>query len=490
MPALAPLVPIAGKAALALGKGGLTKAATRSFVSGAAFQAGAELIAQIAEWARSIGGDWDSNAPAPGQNVGSANGCWKMESGTAIYEENTEQNLDVLRPPTGAVCNVLSCTASIVESIPDTNQIIVDLSRTYSDKPPQTTRIQRFIGWKWQLNPACGNGVCSDEPIPDDEWDPLDLGDFVSDNCTINVNFMGFLGNPDGTGIAQPVFVMRPGAGLRASGGVIVGDCNFQPTVVVGGGGDGNEPPRTFPMPPEDPGSDDWWANVVAGAAGAAAGAAAAIALLNMFPSVGAESFTLVAPCDKDDQGAPEAFTVSFPLQSFSDRMLSWNVASARLLQQHLDWRTPTCRGSNELEGQWVTTRWISDEKMVDSSRRLRKLFRYRTQSTRDLGQLSAYWEQFTWRAGPICVRHTGAWWGDPQVWAESAEEGKRVIRHAATEAGIDPDQVGEWAVSSSRSPRYGMPGTMRVLQEAGFPWVASRDGANWPNMLAKRRDP
>jgi hypothetical protein len=142
------------------------------------------------------------------------------------------------------------------------------------------------------------------------------------------------------------------------------------------------------------------------------------------------------------------------------------------------------------LEGQWVTTRWISDEKMVDSNRRLRKLFRYRTKSSRDLGQLSAYWEQFSWRAGSVCVRHTGAWWGDPQVWAESPEEGKRVIRHAATEAGLNPDQIGQWAVSSSRSPRYGMSGTMKVLRHLDFPWVASRDGSNWPNTLAKKRDP
>ncbi len=486
MPALAPLVPIAGKAALALGKGGLTKAATRSFVSGAAFQAGAELIAQIAEWARSIGGDWDSNAPAPGQNVGSANGCWKMESGTAIYEENTEQNLDVLRPPTGARCNVLSCTASIVEEIPDSNQIIVDLSRTYSDQPPQTVRIQRFIGWTWQLNPACGNGVCSDEPNPDDEWDPLDLGDFVSDNCTINVNFMGFLGNPDGTGIAQPVFVMKPGAALRASGGVIVGDCNFQPTVVVGGGGDGNEPPRTFPMPPEDPGSDNWWANVVGGAAGAAAGAAAAIALLNMFPSIGAEEFTLVAPCDKDDEGEPETFTVSFPLQSYSDRMLSWNVASARLLQQHLNWKTPTCNERPKLEGDWRTISFRSEEMSPYGKSCLRKRFRYRSSSGLGLGEIVNYWKDFSFESGPVVVCHSGSSWGTPQVWAATADEGKRVIRHAAAEAGIDPDQVGRWTISGSDSARYGVSASMKVDTTGGYYWITSRDGSNQRPTVAR----
>jgi hypothetical protein len=184
---------------------------------------------------------------------------------------------------------------------------------------------------------------------------------------------------------------------------------------------------------------------------------------------------------------------VEIPISALKapDAQIARLDAIVELLQAHKNFKQPICGNEKPvLEGQWVTTRWISDEKMVDSGRRLRKLFRYRTKSTRDLGQLSAYWEQFVWRAGPVCVRHTGAWWGDPQVWAESAEEGKRVIRHAASEAGIDSDQVGEWAVSSSRSPRYGMSGTMKVLQHAGFPWVASRDGANWPNMLAKKSDP
>jgi hypothetical protein len=30
------------------------------------------------------------------------------------------------------------------------------------------------------------------------------------------------------------------------------------------------------------------------------------------------------------------------------------------------------------------------------------------------------------------------------------------------------------------------MSGTMRIHVHKGFPWVASRDGASWPNYLAK----
>ena len=138
------------------------------------------------------------------------------------------------------------------------------------------------------------------------------------------------------------------------------------------------------------------------------------------------------------------------------------------------------------LAGDWVTTRWKSDETDDITGTRLRKRFRYRSKSSRNLKQLSDYWRDFTWQAGQVCVIHKGTWWGTPQVWASTAEEGKRVIRFAGAEAGIDPDQMGEWIVSGSRTPRYGMFGTMRLIDKEGFPWVASRDGADWPNYLAR----
>jgi hypothetical protein len=203
--------------------------------------------------------------------------------------------------------------------------------------------------------------------------------------------------------------------------------------------------------------------------------------------------YTLTGVCEQVGEGQPQPTKERTIVQTKGLYAVIARVDALMLfMQDHLGYRTPVCGPSPkpELQGQWVTTRWISDEKMVDSSRRLRKLFRYRTKSTRDLGQLSAYWESFTWRAGSVCVIHKGAWWGTPQVWAESAEEGERVLRHAAAEAGINPDKTGEWIISGSDSARYGMSGTMRVLKHADFPWVASRDGANWPNMLAKRRDP
>lgn len=205
-------------------------------------------------------------------------------------------------------------------------------------------------------------------------------------------------------------------------------------------------------------------------------------------------TLTFTAACDKDEEGNLEK--VQYPLLGATGTnaaliaLYDNQTTLMTMIQQHLIWKTPVCEPERpQLEGQWVTTRWMSDEKVVGSERRLRKLFRYRTKSTRDVGQLSEYWRAFTWRSGAVIVFHKGAWWGTPKVWAETEEEGRRVIRFAAGEAGLDPDQAGEWGVSSSGAPRYGMPGTMRIQRFEGFPWVAKRDGEDWPNYLAKAGD-
>mgnify|MGYP003314294653 CR=1 FL=1 len=129
------------------------------------------------------------------------------------------------------------------------------------------------------------------------------------------------------------------------------------------------------------------------------------------------------------------------------------------------------------LEGEWVTVRFESQENSPQGTRPLRKLFRYRSQSALDLGQKAAYWENFTWNAGSVCVQHKGAWWGTPQCWASNADEGKRVLRFAGLEAGIDPDELGEWVISGSSDPRYGQPGLMKVATVQGLEWITSRQG-------------
>lgn len=95
--------------------------------------------------------------------------------------------------------------------------------------------------------------------------------------------------------------------------------------------------------------------------------------------------------------------------------------------------------------------------------RPLRKVLRYRDQVGATLEEHTEHWRGFEWQAGPVCVIHKGAPWGVPQVWAASAAEGKRVLRHAGLIAGVPVDQVGQWVITGTLDPRYGRTGTMLV---------------------------
>ena len=94
-------------------------------------------------------------------------------------------------------------------------------------------------------------------------------------------------------------------------------------------------------------------------------------------------------------------------------------------------------------------------------SKPLRKTLSYRDQSGQTLETHTEHWRGFTWQAGPIVVTHQGAAWGRVQVWAATAEEGKRVIRHAGEVAGVDPDAEGEWYIHAAVNSRYGKTGLM-----------------------------
>ena len=194
-------------------------------------------------------------------------------------------------------------------------------------------------------------------------------------------------------------------------------------------------------------------------------------------------TYFLTGVCEEPDEfGEQPVFGVPVLGGDFQTAAISRLDAMQYLLQAHLGYKTPTCSATKpKLEGTWISTRWVSDGDSPASTSRLRKLFRYRSKSTRDADELRAFWSGFTWQAGPIMVEHTGAWWGTPQVWAASAEEGKRIIRFAAGEAGIDPDLDGEWRVATSDSPRYGQPGTMRLASKKGVYWATRRDTPNGP---------
>lgn len=190
-------------------------------------------------------------------------------------------------------------------------------------------------------------------------------------------------------------------------------------------------------------------------------------------------TYELTGVCETVGDGEDQP-TAEFPVEPAKNLGAIINRLDVMddMLQQHLAWRTPTCRTRPQLQGDWRTISFISDETSPFGKSRLRKRLRYRSVSGLGLGEIIDHWADFTWTAGPICVIHSGASWGTPQVWASSVDEGKRVILHAAGEAGIDPNQVGQWTVSGSSSPRVGVSGTMRVNQTGGYYWITARDGS------------
>lgn len=371
----------------------------------------------------------------------------------------------------------------------------------YSDDQYRFSSMEEARKVKWSIEPV--NGDCTatspeTKPLPPEMFEPQPYTDEIT-NCNFNITFQG-MAQPVPGGPVKPVYLLQQAADSRADGGVM-GGCNWPDTIFMpsdnGGGGGGGDGPIYLPVPdgptpPDGPGGVPWWAGPLLAAATNAALQLIGQELAKLSePDFLPGSFTMTAPCDFQENGEPEYRTWEFAEGSFQQRMNAHQVALMEMLQQHLNWKTPTCGNEKPpLEGEWVTTRWQSVETMPHSGHRLRKQFRYRSKSGLPLQERSAYWEWFQWQSGDVCVIHKGAWWGTPQVWAASEEEGKRVIRFAAGEAGIDPDQTGEWKVSRSSSPRYGMSGTMKIQLYKGFPWISTRGGASYPNTLAKVHDP
>ena len=317
----------------------------------------------------------------------------------------------------------------------------------------------------------------------------------TEDGCSLTVNFEAWGQNPDGT--AAPIFMIEPSAGTRASGGVI-GGCNFNPTIYYpgpgggggtggggggtgGGDGGGGGGPVAVPYLPEpNPDGQPVWQDLLnaalAGAAGAAINQALEAALAKVYDGA---IYRMEAPCDKDEDGNPLVWEKEIPPAPSTDALGYRLTAIHEQISQALAWKTPICRDKPELEGDWRTISFRSDSTSPYGRARLRKRLRYRSNSGLGLREVVDHWKDFFFESGPVVVCHSGSSWGTPQVWAATADEGKRVIRHAAGEAGIDPDQVGRWTISGSSSARYGVSDTMRVDKRKGFWWISARDGSD-----------
>lgn len=122
---------------------------------------------------------------------------------------------------------------------------------------------------------------------------------------------------------------------------------------------------------------------------------------------------------------------------------------------------------------------------MASRRAKLHKRLTYRCAGAVNLAAHTAFWETFTWQAGPVCVKCEGPW-GQVQVWAASEAEGRRVIGAAGALAGWAPlsDPRFEVVASEVRSSRYGRSATMVLRFQRGLPCVSSRMGPsgapNW----------
>ena len=335
-------------------------------------------------------------------------------------------------------------------------------------------------------------GQCVGDPAPAPEPDYPEYeyeeppGPGGEPGCSLTVNVLGWGAQADGT--AAPIYKIAPKTEIRSDGGRI-GGCNFEPVVYYqpkppaggpgGGGGDG-DPPYTIPFVDGGDDDDPEWLKLLKQALAGAAGNLLASTLKEFFeaefPGV---NYEMPAPCNVDAEGNPLIWTGEIGIQRFEPAVLDRLDAISNQVSQHLQWKTPICAPEpTPLEGDFRTISFISDETSPYGKSRLRKRLRYRSLSGVGLGELVDYWKDFTWEAGPVVVGHVGATWGTPKVWAASEDEGKRVLRHAAGDAGIDPDQEGQWQVRSSAGTRNGVSGTMRVNKKGGYWWITARDGS------------
>ena len=326
-----------------------------------------------------------------------------------------------------------------------------------------------------------------DEPAHDPVLMPpqvINQGD-----CVYNVSHLGWTIDQE-SDLLYSVHQVESGgsAGGRSDGGRM-GGCNFEPTLIIGGGdGTGGPGVPIPPLPPGGDGDEPWWLPLARQAAATAAGNLIADGIKALLePEVEGVTYTMPAPCDVDEEGNSLEWTGEIPAQKYQAAVLDRLDAISNQLSQHLQWKTPICSPEPvQLEGDFRTISFISDETSPYGKSRLRKRLRYRSLSGIGLGELVDHWKDFTWEAGPVVVGHVGASWGTPKVWAASEDEGKRVLRHAAGDAGIDPDQEGQWQVRSSAGTRNGVSGTMRVNTKGGYWWITARDGADNRPIVAK----
>jgi len=336
-----------------------------------------------------------------------------------------------------------------------------------TDARKDTINAATRIQWRIRVT----NGTCAatgndPKPYPPDFNNPIPYTDPTT-QCTYNITPQGFVTESEGGGAGFVMKIEAATSSTRASGGV-VGGCNFSPTLVYQPPGGG--PPTTIPWDPDWP---DWdgggtppWITALIGGVGGATVTFITSYLETLFETkYPPGTREIYAACNYKQDGSPETFSVTFPEENYQNRVLTSLDAIVDFQQQILLWKTPTCSGGGVgIAGDPVTVNFVSDEYSLDGNNVLRKRFVYFDQTGAPLEDHVTHWKDFTWEAGPACVSFEGTPMGKPQVWASTVDEAKRVITHAAAIAGVAIAD-GQWMTGTSRSSRYGKPGTMRVAR-------------------------
>ena len=433
--------------------------------------------------ASNYGCDWDSEQPPTN---GSSSG---IAPGQCMETEGCDLQLK-RKSPTGS--NYLLCKkliSSVQNGTYPNGAIKVTTTWINCDGVEESDDEGQDDLWPIYTEVVNGGTCVGDSsPEPQPEFPPYEYTEPGEDGCTLIVETLGFGKEEDGTG--APIFKISPKSDLRADYGRI-GGCNFAPVIYYnpdgpGGGGPGGPTYLPYPEDPDDGGENPWLDYLKRALAGAA-GSLVTNAILDFLePVQPGGTYLLDGVCEDltDEGGQPQFSTPVVGGKGFTP-VISRLDAMQHLLQAHLRYRTPTCRPA-PVKGDWRTIHFVSDEKSPNGKSRLRKRFRYRSQSGIELGGLVDHWAGFSFSAGPVIVWHSGSSLGTPQVWAASIDEGKRVIRHAGGEAGIDPDQVGKWRVGGSDNSRYGVSGAMRVDTTGGYYWITARDGSDARPIVAR----
>ena len=425
----------------------------------------------------------DSGTPTGALQVG----CAQASPGDYgfLYRINaggTEQNLSSKKISAMSVGSLEPNEGS------DTSTVTIFLTLFPSDELYEFSIIHN-PGAKYTMRLANG-GTCQRDAIGIAPNPPAQTVTGTTANCSFKVEFKSWFTGPEG--VVQPVYKISSEQTLRTEDGDI-GGCSFDPIVYIGTGGGriGGSPPPVGPWNPEwdlpSPDGSNRFRDGIAALIGGAAGGILYDGIKDLLeaPYSGVE-YRIDPSCPSSGSDPELPVVVEIPALKGEEAILTRLDALVPLLQAQKDLKQPICNVRPTREGEWRTISFRSEETSPFGSGRLRKRFRYLSLSGIGLEQLVDYWAGFSFEAGGVIVSHIGASWGEPKVWASTADEGKRVIRHAGGEAGLDPDQVGQWQISSSRNPRFGVSGTMNVDTTGGYYWITARVGSSERPIVAK----